>query len=1025
MADKIDQLKIGDTSYDIDLPIDATPVVASLQTSKILIPTSSGGTTFGVGADGKVLKSNGTTVYWGDDNNTTYTIPTSLPANGGNADTVDGEHAAAFLHLSGGTMTGNLNLLANQYDRQGALNCNNSDIMGVNSIYTQDLADNTAEGIRFYRDASHYDSLTMSSGEIYFMPNDVAAGTAFSSAKKVLHTGKLTNATLNTAAATKSTSTNGGLYAVELDKNGQLAVRVPWVNTQDGNDNTAHSHAAEKGISLSDTNTGGISGTVTYKASLVNETVASNAASYTAGGSSKFYAVQLDKDSKLGVYVPWDANTDHYDWTDITNKPINFITNSSGLSSNGWKTLGGRSAGSKIAISYCSNSPASWNSGSYSASLVFGCSDTKGLLDCAYSTPTFTIGGGNAGAGTDTDPVWYMKISGTNGTAYNLDNFKTTDNNSAHSHAAEKGIALSDTNTGGTSGTVTYKAALVNETANTAAATRSDSADGGLYAVELDKNGKLAVRVPWVNTQDGNDNSAHTHEAGTGLSLSDASGYGTGGTSGKVKYILKSAATGEIGGIKVGAVQASGSTAPSYQSDSDSHKYYKVKLDVNGVAYVDIPWYTDGNDNTTYTIATGDSNGQIKVTPSSGNAYNVSVKGLGSAAYTNSNAYAASDHSHDYLPLSGGTLYDSGSDCPLTIQSNSDSYGAWIEFAGPNNYYGSIGVLDGGPYFYGASATSSVAFILEGDSRLTDSRSPTSHTHGNINNSGRITATESTTTNVKHIAVCVDDNGTVKKMTPANIRTVIGAGTSSLTLGGNGSATTAAKSDHYHTSLGSPSTLFTNGDLGTISAVPFIVAGSPLLVIPEYTEANTATNTLNANAGTANVAGWAFLPNGGLASKYIDINDDIGIVLHGPVTVLGQLNQYLTDYDEYVAQNGLHTTSFSYDAWMSMSDRSLKENIVDTDLDIDSLLSALHIVDFNFKADPEKRHTLGIIAQDLQEVLPEKYKEEFITTMQVDNENYSGIRDQKLAYLALLALQKQKKKIEDLEARLAKLENKD
>ena len=36
---------------------------------------------------------------------------------------------------------------------------------------------------------------------------------------------------------------------------------------------------------------------------------------------------------------------------------------------------------------------------------------------------------------------------------------------------------------------------------------------------------------------------------------------------------------------------------------------------------------------TTYTIATGDSNGQIKVTPSSGSAYNVSVKGLNTAAY--------------------------------------------------------------------------------------------------------------------------------------------------------------------------------------------------------------------------------------------------------------------------------------------------------------------------------------------------------------------------------------------------------
>ena len=54
---------------------------------------------------------------------------------------------------------------------------------------------------------------------------------------------------------------------------------------------------------------------------------------------------------------------------------------------------------------------------------------------------------------------------------------------------------------------------------------------------------------------------------------------------------------------------------------------------------------------TTYTVATGDSNGQIKVTPSSGSVYNVSVKGLGSNAYT----------STAYLPLAGGTL--TGADC--------------------------------------------------------------------------------------------------------------------------------------------------------------------------------------------------------------------------------------------------------------------------------------------------------------------------------------------------------------------------
>ena len=50
-------------------------------------------------------------------------------------------------------------------------------------------------------------------------------------------------------------------------------------------------------------------------------------------------------------------------------------------------------------------------------------------------------------------------------------------------------------------------------------------------------------------------------------------------------------------------------------------------------AFVEGKGYKTTDNNTTYTIAAGDSNGQIKVTPSSGSAYNVSVKGLGSAAY--------------------------------------------------------------------------------------------------------------------------------------------------------------------------------------------------------------------------------------------------------------------------------------------------------------------------------------------------------------------------------------------------------
>ena len=60
---KIDQLKIGTDLYDIDLPPDAEAVIASLQTNKIKVPTTSGGSSYGIGSNGQVIKSNGTTVY--------------------------------------------------------------------------------------------------------------------------------------------------------------------------------------------------------------------------------------------------------------------------------------------------------------------------------------------------------------------------------------------------------------------------------------------------------------------------------------------------------------------------------------------------------------------------------------------------------------------------------------------------------------------------------------------------------------------------------------------------------------------------------------------------------------------------------------------------------------------------------------------------------------------------------------------------------------------------------------------------
>lgn len=79
-------------------------------------------------------------------------------------------------------------------------------------------------------------------------------------------------------------------------------------------------------------------------------------------------------------------------------------------------------------------------------------------------------------------------------------------------------------------------------------------------------------------------------------------------------------------------------------SISEASTSTKLPTSAAVAAFVEGKGYKTTDNNTTYTIATGDSNGQIKVTPSSGSAYNVSVKGLGSAAYTASTAYAAAHH---------------------------------------------------------------------------------------------------------------------------------------------------------------------------------------------------------------------------------------------------------------------------------------------------------------------------------------------------------------------------------------------
>lgn len=61
--------QLKDTIITGDASITGTLYPAKIQGNTLWIPTSSGGTTYGAGTSGQVLKTNGTTVYWASDSN--------------------------------------------------------------------------------------------------------------------------------------------------------------------------------------------------------------------------------------------------------------------------------------------------------------------------------------------------------------------------------------------------------------------------------------------------------------------------------------------------------------------------------------------------------------------------------------------------------------------------------------------------------------------------------------------------------------------------------------------------------------------------------------------------------------------------------------------------------------------------------------------------------------------------------------------------------------------------------------------
>ncbi len=174
---KLNELKINivDTQETFDAMVIANKVNANElyfieQESPITADSLKTGHTFKV----NLASSNASTPFTGEQDISDIGVSGTLPiAYGGTGATSAAD--APWVQKSGDTMTGVLTMKGNMYNDayDGALNMNNSDIYKLNSIYTADASDGAAEGIHFYRDATHVDTFWVAGGDLLFVPNRV------------------------------------------------------------------------------------------------------------------------------------------------------------------------------------------------------------------------------------------------------------------------------------------------------------------------------------------------------------------------------------------------------------------------------------------------------------------------------------------------------------------------------------------------------------------------------------------------------------------------------------------------------------------------------------------------------------------------------------------------------------------------------------------------------------------------------------------------------------------------------------
>lgn len=190
-------------------------------------------------------------------------------------------------------------------------------------------------------------------------------------------------------------------------------------------------------------------------------------------------------------------------------------------------------------------------------------------------------------------------------------------------------------------------------------------------------------------------------------------------------------------------------------------------------------------------------------------------------------------------------------------------------------------------------------------------------------------------------------------------------------------------------------------DPNPTNALTSSVAG---LFVPPAAYSWNVNGNSGANFNVSNTESVKFTSgNGSINVNLSDPNVELNVVIDP-----NPLNAYIRFMDSAVLNGSITPGGGSTVLYNTTSDRNLKENIRDTELEATNLIENIDIVEYNFIADENKTNLHGLIAQDLYNIYPE-------AVSKGSEETPWGIDYSKLVPVLLKSIQELSNRVKELE----------